>query len=180
LGDYPQATGVFDADSIGMAAVQQRLNGGVDLGGQPLDPPTRAVIGVGLDPTALDQKRELERFRRKIEAGAEFAITQPVFDPDALLRFLDEVERYNLPILAGIWPLISYRNAAFMRNEVPGVTVPDAVMERMAAVESREGQLAVGIEIARESAARLRGRVAGIQVSAPFGRIETALAVIEN
>jgi homocysteine S-methyltransferase len=179
LGDYPNATGVFDADSIGMAAVQKRLNGGIDLGGQPIDQ-TSALIGVGLDPTSLDRARELDRFRRKVEAGAEFAITQPVFDPDALLRFLDEVQAYNIPIIAGIWPLISYRNAAFMRNEVPGVIVPDAVMDRMASVESREGQLAAGIEIASESVARIRDRVAGIQVSAPFGRIETSLAVIEG
>jgi homocysteine S-methyltransferase len=178
LGDYPHATGVFDADSIGMAGVQRRLNCGIDLGGQGIDPPTAAVIGVGLDPTALDRQRELDRFRRKVEAGAEFAITQPVFDPDALLRFLDEVQHYNIPILAGIWPLVSYRNASFMRNEVPGVIVPDAVMERMAAVESREDQLAVGIEIARESVERVRNRVAGIQVSAPFGNIDAACAVI--
>ena len=178
LGDYPQATGVFDADSIGMAAVQRRLNGGIDLGGQAINPSTFAVIGVGLDPTALDQRRELDRFRQKVEAGAEFAITQPVFDPDALLRVLDEVGHYNVPIIAGIWPLVSYRNASFMRNEVPGVVVPDRVMERMAAVESREGQLAVGIEIARESVARVRDRIAGIQVSAPFGNIDAALAVM--
>ncbi len=180
LGDYPQATGVFDTDSIGMAAVQRRLNCGIDLGGQAIDPQTFAVIGVGLDPTALDRQRELERFRRKVQSGAEFAITQPVFDPDALLRFLDEAQRYNIPLIVGIWPLASYRNAMFMRNEVPGVVIPDAVLERMAAVESREGQLAVGIEIARESVDRVRRRVAGIQVSAPFGKIETALAVIEG
>jgi methionine synthase / methylenetetrahydrofolate reductase(NADPH) len=180
LGDYPHATGVFDADSIGMAAVQRRLNCGIDLGGQAIDPPTFAAIGVGLDPTALDPRRELDRFRRKVEAGAEFAITQPVFDPDALLRFLDEVQPYGLPIIAGIWPLASYRNALFMRNEVPGVVVPDGVMERMAAVESREGQLAAGIAIARESVARVRDGVAGIQVSAPLGKIEAAWAVIEG
>jgi homocysteine S-methyltransferase len=178
LGDYPHATGVFDADSIGMASVQRRLNCGIDLGGQAIDPPTFAVIGVGLDPTALDRQRELDRFRRKVEAGAEFAITQPVFDPDALLRFLDEIERFDVPVLAGIWPLASYRNASFMRNEVPGVTVPDAVLERMAQVESREDQLAVGVQIARESVERVRDRVAGIQVSAPFGHIEVACAVI--
>ncbi len=178
LGDYPHATGVFDADSIGMAAVQRRLNGGVDLGGQAIDPPTFAVIGVGLDPTALDRRRELDRFRQKVEAGAEFAITQPVFDPDALLRFLDDVEQFGIPIIAGIWPLVSYRNASFMRNEVPGVVVPDAVMERMASVKSREDQLAMGIQIARESVARVRDRAAGIQVSAPFGNIDTACAVI--
>lgn len=156
LGDYPHATGVFDADSIGMAAVQKRLNQGVDLGGQPIDPQTFAVIGVGLDPTALDRKREIDRFRQKIESGAEFAITQPVFDPDALLRMLDDVQHHGIPIVAGIWPLVSYRNALFMRNEVPGVVVPDSVMERMAAVTTREEQLAAGIQIARESVARVR------------------------
>ena len=145
LGDYPNATGVFDADSIGMVAVQKRLNQGVDLGGQSIDPQTFAVIGVGLDPTALDRKREIDRFRQKIESGAEFAITQPVFDPEALLRMLDEVQQYGVPIVAGIWPLISYRNALFMRNEVPGVVVPDAVMQRMAAVTNREDQLAAGV-----------------------------------
>jgi homocysteine S-methyltransferase len=180
LGDYPHATGVFDTDSIGMAAVQRRLNCGIDLGGQAIDPQTFAVIGVGLDPTALDRQRELDRFRRKVAAGAEFAITQPVFDPEALLRFLDEAGRLDIPILAGVWPLVSYRNASFMRNEVPGVVVPDAVMERMASVTSREGQLALGIEIARESVARIRARVAGIQVSAPLGKIEIAAAVIEG
>jgi methionine synthase I (cobalamin-dependent)/5,10-methylenetetrahydrofolate reductase len=180
LGDYPHATGVFDADSIGMAAVQKRLNQGVDLGGQSIDPQTFAVIGVGLDPTALDRKREIDRFRQKIESGAEFAITQPVFDPDALLRMLDDVQHHGIPIVAGIWPLVSYRNALFMRNEVPGVVVPDAVMERMTAVTTREDQLATGIQIARESVARVRDRVAGIQVSAPLGNIETAWAVIKE
>jgi homocysteine S-methyltransferase len=180
LGDYPHATGVFDADSIGMAAVQKRLNQGVDLGGQSIDPQTFAVIGVGLDPTALDRKREIDRFRQKVESGAEFAITQPVFDPGALLRMLDDVQHHGIPIVAGIWPLVSYRNALFMRNEVPGVVVPDTVMERMAAVTTREDQLAVGIQIARESVTRVRDRVAGIQVSAPLGNIETAWAVIEE
>jgi homocysteine S-methyltransferase len=179
LGNYPQATGVFDTDAIGMVGVQRRLNCGIDLGGQPIDPQTFAVIGVGLDPTALDRQRELDRFRQKVEAGAEFAITQPVFDPDALLRLLDDVQHYGIPIIAGIWPLASLRNAQFMQNEVPGVVIPETVMQRMAAVESREGQLATGVEIARESVERVRDRVAGIQVSAPLGKIETALAVIE-
>jgi len=178
LGNYPQATGVFDTDSIGMVGVQRRLNCGIDLGGQPIDPQTFAVIGVGLDPTALDRQRELDRFRQKVAAGAEFAITQPVFDPDALLRLLDDVQHCGIPIIAGIWPLASLRNAQFMQNEVPGVVIPETVMRRMAAVESREAQLAVGVQIARESVERVRDRVAGIQVSAPLGKIETALAVI--
>ncbi len=179
LGNYPGATGVFDTDSIGMVAVQRRLNCGIDLGGQSIEPPTAAVIGVGLDPTALDQDREVDRFRQKVAAGAEFAITQPVFDPEALLRFLDRVQAYGVPIVAGVWPLASYRNALFMKNEVPGVTIPDAIMERMAAFSGREDQLKAGIEIARESVDRIRDRVAGIQVSAPMGKIATALAVIE-
>lgn len=180
LGNYPHATGVFDTDSIGMAAVQRRLNQGIDLGGQAIDPQTYAAIGVGLDPTALDRGVELDRFRRKIEAGAEFAITQPVFDPEALLRFLDDVGDCTIPIMAGIWPLASFRNASFLQNEVPGVEIPETVMQRMSAATSREDQLAVGVEIARESVDRVRSRVAGIQVSAPFGKIETALAVIEG
>jgi homocysteine S-methyltransferase len=180
LGDYPHATGVFDTDSIGMAAVQRRLNHGIDLGGQAIDPPTAALIGVGLDPTALDRRRELDRFRQKIDAGAEFAISQPVFDPEALLRFLDGVGDCGIPILAGIWPLASYRNAQFMQNEVPGVEIPERIMERMAAVEGREEQMAMGVRIAQESVARIHDRVAGIQVSAPFGKIETALAVVEG
>jgi homocysteine S-methyltransferase len=180
LGNYPHATGVFDTDSIGMVGVQRRLNSGIDLGGQAIEPQTSAVIGVGLDPTALDHQRELDRFRQKVEAGAEFAITQPVFDVDALLRFLDEVQAFGIPILAGIWPLASYRNAMFLQNEVPGVVVPESIMERMASVSGRDEQLAMGIRIAQESICRVHDRLAGIQVSAPFGKIETALAVIEG
>jgi homocysteine S-methyltransferase len=180
LGNYPHATGVFDADSIGMVAVQKRLNVGIDLGGQAIEPKTFAAIGVGLDPTALDPKRELDRFRQKVEAGAEFAVTQPVFDPDALLRLLDQVQHHGIPIVAGVWPLASLRNATFLKNEVPGVVIPDRVMDRMASVASREDQLAMGIEIARESVARIRDRVAGIQVSAPMGKIANALAVIAD
>lgn len=180
LGNYPHATGVFDTDSIGMAMVQRRLNGGLDLGGQPIDPPTHAMIGVGLDPTALDQRRELDRFRQKVEAGAEFAITQPVFDPEALLRVLDQVQPLGIPILAGVWPLASYRNAVFMKNEVPGVVIPETILARMGAASSREDQLAAGVEIAQESVRRIADRVAGIQVSAPLGKITTALAVIEG
>jgi homocysteine S-methyltransferase len=182
LGLYPDATGVFDTDSIGMVAVQKRLNRGVDVGGQELKPATQAVIGVGVDPTSLDRKRELERFRKKIEAGAEFAITQPVFDSAALLHFLDEVGDCPIPIIAGIWPLASFRNAEFMQNEVPGVIVPDKTMERMERVakEPKEQQLAVGVEIAREMIEQIRDRVCGIQVSAPFGNVNIALSVLND
>jgi homocysteine S-methyltransferase len=180
LGKYPSATGVFDADSIDMCRVQDRLNRGLDLGGQRLAPATQAVLGVGADPSAVDFELEVRRFREKVEAGAEFAITQPVFDPDALLRVLDKVDYHGVPTIAGIWPLASYRNALFMQNEVPGVEIPPEIMERMGAFESREDQRRVGIEVAIESVHRVRDRVAGIQVSAPFGNIDTAWAVIEG
>ncbi|GHT21647.1 bifunctional homocysteine S-methyltransferase/methylenetetrahydrofolate reductase [Planctomycetales bacterium] len=181
LGLYPNATGVFDTDSIGMAAVQRRLNRGIDIGGQAL-PPTKSVIGVGLDPTSLDRKREIDRFRQKIDSGAEFAVTQPVFDPAALLSFLDEIGECPIPIIAGIWPLASYRNAEFMQNEVPGVIVPDATMKRMFAVsaDSKEVQLSLGVEIAREMIEAVRSRINGIQISAPFGRVDIALSVLKG
>ncbi|MDR2168959.1 MAG: bifunctional homocysteine S-methyltransferase/methylenetetrahydrofolate reductase [Planctomycetaceae bacterium] len=181
LGPYPNATGVFDTDSIGICMLQRRLNRGVDLGGQAIEPATNAVIGVGLDPTSLDSKREIDRFKQKIEAGANFAITQPVFDYEALLRFLDQIGECPIPILAGIWPLASYRNAEFMQNEVPGVIVPDSTMKRMETVakKSKEEQLAVGVEIAREMIEAVKDRVNGVQVSAPFGKIEIALAALE-
>ena len=181
LGDYPHATGVFDADSIGMAAVQRRLNCGIDLGGQAIDPQTFAVIGVGLDPTALDRTPRAGPLPPEGRGGGRVRHHPAGVRsrrPAAVAR--RGRSSYGIPIIAGIWPLVSYRNASFMRNEVPGVVVPDAVMERMAAVDSREDQLAMGIEIARESVARVRDRVAGIQVSAPLGKIETAWAVIQE
>lgn len=179
LGNYPFASGVFDMDSIGLCGVQKRLNQGIDLGGQSMTPQTHAVIGVGADPAALDLEREVRRFYQKVEAGAEFATTQPVFDLEALFRFLDRIAPLNIPVLAGIWPLANYRNAVFLRNEVPGVVVPDAIMERMASVTGKDDQRQMGIDIARESIEQLRSRVAGIQISPPFGNVQTALAVIE-
>ena len=178
LGPYPSASGVFDVDAIGLVHLQSRLNRGVDLGGQGFDPQTCAVIGVGADPNALDFDREVRRFREKVEAGAEFAITQPVFAAEPLFRFLDAVADLKLPILAGVWPLASYRNAQFMKNEVPGVVVPDELLARMAAVEGRDDQRKIGIEMAREMVAKISGRLAGLQVSAPMGNVATALAVL--
>ena len=179
LGDYPFASGVFNIDSIGLIRVQNRLNRGLDLAGKPSPVPTHAVIGAGADPNAVDMAREIRRTREKIEAGAEYIVTQPVFDPDALMRFMDAVpELAGIPLIAGIWPLASLRNAEFMRSEVPGVVVPDSVIGRMAAAQTKEEQRACGIAIARESVERIRDRVAGVQVSAPFGNVSIAAAVI--
>ena len=179
LGDYPFASGVFNIDSIGLIRVQNRLNRGLDLAGKPIPVPTHAVIGAGADPNAIDMAREIRRTREKIDAGAEYIVTQPVFDPESLMRFMDAVpELAETPVIAGIWPLASLRNAEFMRSEVPGVVVPDSVIARMAAARTKEDQRACGIAIARESVERIRDRVAGVQVSAPFGNVAIAAAVI--
>jgi homocysteine S-methyltransferase len=180
LGDYPFASAVFDVDSIGMTAIQAKLNRGVDIGGKEIDRRTEAFIGVGADPNAIDMKRELRRTREKAEAGAEFIITQPVFSTKPLLDFLDAIQDLKIPVIAGIWPLASYRNAEFMKNEVPGVIVPDEIMDRMAKADTKEAQRQTGIDIARESVERIRDRVSGIQVSAPFANVSTALAVIKS
>jgi methionine synthase I (cobalamin-dependent)/5,10-methylenetetrahydrofolate reductase len=180
LGEYPDVTGVFDVDSIGLVQMASNLNNGVDIGGNPIDPPTGIFIGVGANPCAVDLDREIERYFRKIDAGAEFAITQPVFDVEALLRFLDRVGGYprTIPVLAGVWPLISFKNAEFMNNEVPGVVVPKAVLDRMARCTTREDGRKAGIDIARGIMEKIRGCVNGFQVSAPLGHVETALAVL--
>ena len=179
MGPYPEATAVFDIDSIGLTNMVHLLNRGLDLGGNPFGDPTCFTIGVGVNPGHLDLEYELRRLDWKVKAGAEYAITQPVFDPRQLETFLDRIEPMELPVVAGIWPLLSYRNAQFMNNEVPGVSVPDDVMERMriASEKSKEHALHEGVTIARETLERIRSRVAGVQVSAPLGRVDLALEV---
>jgi homocysteine S-methyltransferase len=180
LGDYPDATGVFDVDSIGLTQVVSNLNKGWDIGGSPVNPPTGIFIGVGANPVAVEPEHELERYAAKLRAGAEFAITQPVFDPESLFRFLDRASKLErqIPVIAGVWPLISYKNAEFMKNEVPGVSVPDGILERMSKCTTKEDGVKMGIEISREICDTIRESVAGFQVSAPFGRAEIALAVL--
>ncbi|NLZ59451.1 MAG: bifunctional homocysteine S-methyltransferase/methylenetetrahydrofolate reductase [Lentisphaerae bacterium] len=178
LGGYGYASGVFDTDSIGLVSLQKHLNQGIDLGGQQIQPPSAAVIGVGADPNAIDFNREITRLQAKIEAGAEFIITQPVFDVEALHKFMRVIAEWKIPVIAGIWPLASLRNALFMKNEVPGVLVPDSIVRRIEKAQTREEQLACGIQIAREALAELRGMVAGVQVSAPLGNVNAALEVL--
>ncbi|HZI93894.1 MAG TPA: bifunctional homocysteine S-methyltransferase/methylenetetrahydrofolate reductase [Patescibacteria group bacterium] len=180
LGDYPDATAVFDVDAIGLTNMVNRLNHGYDLGGNSIGSPTGYLIGVGANPGAVDLEFELRRFQFKVEAGAEFAITQPVFDVEQLKTFLKRIEHCRIPIIAGIWPLASLRNAEFMNNEVPGVHVPDEIMDRMRKAEERaEGaSKEEGIQIARETLLHVKDLVQGVQVSAPFGKVERALDVI--
>jgi homocysteine S-methyltransferase len=180
MGPYPEATAVFDIDSIGLTNLVFRLNHGLDPGGNPIGRPTAFVVGVGVNPVAVDAERELRRFAWKADAGAEFAITQPVFDADQLEAFLRRAEGFRVPVIAGIWPLVSLRNAEFLANEVPGVSVPASVLERMRAAQERgrEAALAEGVAIARETLERVRPLVRGAQVSAPFGRVPVALEVL--
>jgi methionine synthase / methylenetetrahydrofolate reductase(NADPH) len=184
MGPYPDATAVFDIDAIGLTNLVNRLNHGLDPGGNAIGAPTSFTIGVGVNPGALDADHELNRFYWKVEAGAEYAITQPVFDADQLLEFLAELDRreIRIPIVAGIWPLVSVRNAEFLANEVPGISVPDAVIDRMRRAQARgkEHALAEGIAIARETFAGVRDQVQGLQVSAPFGRVPFALQVFDG
>ncbi len=180
MGPYPDATAVFDIDSIGLANLVSRLNHGLDPGGNAIGSPTKFVIGVGVNPAAPDFEREMARLAWKVDAGAEYAVTQPVFDLDQLDRFLDRASTHDLPIVAGIWPLVSLRNAEFLANEVPGVSVPPAVLERMrrASAVGKEEGLAEGVRIAREMLAAVRGRVRGVQIAAPLGRVPVALEVL--
>jgi homocysteine S-methyltransferase len=180
MGPYPDATAVFDIDAIGLTNLVARLNRALDPGGNPIGTPTRFVIGVGVNPAAPDLDHELRRFHWKVDAGAEFAITQPVFDLAQLDRFLKRVEQFRIPIIGGIWPLVSLRNAEFLANEVPGVTVPQEVLARMrqASDQGREAALAEGVQIAREMLREVKTRLAGAQVSAPLGRVPVALEVL--
>ncbi len=179
MGPYPDATAVFDIDAIGLTNLVHALNKGLDPGGNKIGTGTQFVIGVGVNPAAIDSAFELKRFRWKVEAGAEYAITQPVFDVSQLESFLQSVGEHRIPVIAGIWPLVSARNAEFLANEVPGVSVPESVLERMrrANAKSKEHAVAEGIAIAREMLDQVRGEVQGVQVSAPFGKVEMALEV---
>ena len=178
LGDIPDATAVFDVDSIGLTNVITRLNYGLDIGGQPLGEPTAFHTGVMVNPSR-DLDQELRRLEFKVEAGAEFAVTRPVFDVAAFERFLARVESFRLPILVGIWPFESALNAEFMANEVPGVSVPEALVERMRRTSSAQAAAHEGIAIAREIVHAIRGSAAGLQISAPSGRVDAALAILD-
>jgi methionine synthase I (cobalamin-dependent)/5,10-methylenetetrahydrofolate reductase len=182
MGPYPDATAVFDIDAIGLTNLVANLNRGLDPGANSIGKPTCFVIGVGVNPAAIDPAHEIKRFEWKVDAGAEYAITQPVFDPAQLEKFLKQIEHVRIPVIAGIWPLVSVRNAEFLANEVPGVTVPNEIISRMrrANDKSKEHAVAEGIAIAREMLERVRANVQGVQVSAPFGKVELALQVFEG
>lgn len=178
LGEYPDATAVFDLDSIALTSVVQNLNRGIDIAGNSLPQPLSLTVGVGANPAASDLHREIDRFELKVQAGAEYAITQPVFDLEMFYAFQATVEHTQIPLIAGIWPFTSYKNAEFLANEVPGVVVPEKLLQRMAKAKTREDGRKIGVEIAHEMIAELASHVAGFAVSAPFGQVEMALAAL--
>jgi homocysteine S-methyltransferase len=178
MGIYPEATAVFDVDAIGLVNIVSNLNHGLDIGGNPMGSQTAMAIGVGANPGALNLDEEVRRFEWKVAAGAEYVVTQPVFDLSLLETFLRRIAHVKIPVICGIWPLTSLRNAEFMVNELR-VPVPDEFMERMRRADSAEEARAEGIAIGREMAGRVRGMVEGVQLSAPFGRYQMALDVAE-
>jgi methionine synthase I (cobalamin-dependent)/5,10-methylenetetrahydrofolate reductase len=178
MGNYPDATAVFDVDAIGLVNIVHNLNRGLDLGSNPIGTGTGFVIGVGANPGITDLDEEIRRFEYKVQAGAEYAVTQPVFDLRLLENFLHRIEHCRIPVVAGIWPLVSVRNAEFMKNELR-VSVPDSILERMARAASPDSARAEGVAIAREMLIAARQMVQGAQISAPMGRYSSAVDVLE-
>jgi methionine synthase I (cobalamin-dependent)/5,10-methylenetetrahydrofolate reductase len=178
LGNYPDATAVFDVDSIGLTNLINRLNHGLDFANNPIGNPTGFSIAVGVNPGAINPDEELRRLDWKVQAGAEYMITQPVFDLRILEKFLKKIEHFKLPILCGIWPLVSYRNAEFMNNEVPGATVPPEILERMRKKSSKEEAFLEGVQIAKETYQLVRSEVNGVQLAAPLGRVDAVMMML--
>jgi methionine synthase / methylenetetrahydrofolate reductase (NADH) len=178
MGNYPDATAVFDVDSIGLVNIVHNLNRGLDLGGNPIGAGTAFVIGVGANPGLTDMDEEIRRFEYKVQAGAEYVVTQPVFDLGLLENFVRRIEHCRIPVVAGIWPLVSVRNAEFMKNELR-VSVPDSILERMTRAKTPEAAREEGIAIAREMVLAVRDIVQGVQISAPLGRYASAVDVLE-
>jgi homocysteine S-methyltransferase len=178
MGSYPDATAVFDVDAIGLVNIVRNLNHGLDIGGNPMGSQTALLIGVGANPGAFNMDEEIRRFEWKVEAGAEYVVTQPVFDLDLLEAFLKRIEHVRIPVLCGIWPLTSFRNAEFMVNELR-VPVPEMFMDRMRRVDNAEKAREEGVAIAREMVSRVAKMVQGVQLSAPFGRYQMAIDVAE-
>lgn len=182
MGPYPDTTAVFDIDSIGLTNVIHGLNRGVDPGGSSIGAPTEFVVGVAANHGALDLEREVRRFAYKVEAGADYAVTQPVFDAESLERFLEQVDEWRVPVVAGIWPLLNLRNAEFLANEVPGVVVPPEVVERMRVAEESGSDAALdeGVAIALEMIDAVRPLVQGFHINAPSGRVDVALRTLRE
>jgi len=180
MGDFPDATAVYDTDSIGLLRVVNELNHGFDPGGKPIGAATKFLAATGAEPAARDYPRELARLHQKIEAGAELVMTQPVYDPEVLERFLNDTKDLGVPILVGLLPLASYRNAEFLHNEVPGMQIPEHIRDRMREAGGGPSGREAGVKIAREMLEAVQSRVQGAYIMPPFGRYALALDVIDG
>ena len=182
LGNNPGASAIYDVDAIGLTHIVSRMNRGLDIGGSSTKATAQFVIGVALNPTSRNMELEISRFNYKVEAGCDYAITQPIYNVDAYQEFMDKANfSKTVPIIMGIWPLVSLRNAEFLKYEVPGVDVPDWVIEEMKkAGDSKEDGIKRGIEIALRTIEKAKNLVAGFQVSAPFNKAEIAIRVIKE
>jgi methionine synthase / methylenetetrahydrofolate reductase(NADPH) len=180
MGDFPDATAVYDLDSVGLLRLASRMNRGLDPSGKPIGEPTSFFLATGAEPGALNYPREIARLRAKKAAGAELVMTQPVYDPAVLERFLEDIKPLDLPVLVGLLPLASYRNAEFLHNEVPGMQIPDAIRERMRKAGTGPSARKEGVAIAREMLEAVHDKVAGAYVMPPLERYELALEVVDG
>jgi homocysteine S-methyltransferase len=179
LGDYPDATAVYDVDSIGLVRIMDHLNHGCDLAGQVIGPALPIHIGCGADPSKPDQEKEVRRLEEKVRSGAEYVMTQPIYDPRTLERFFSMIRHVRVPVMVGILPLYSHRNAEFLHNEVPGMRIPDDIRERMRKAGSGEKAQGEGVAIAREATLAARALGQGVYIMPPFNKVDLALRVIE-
>jgi len=179
LGDYPDATAVYDVDSIGLIRIMDHLNHGRDLAGNAIGPPLGIHIGCGADPSKPDLDKEVRRLEEKVKAGAEYVMTQPIYDPRTVEHFLGMIRHLKVPVLIGILPLYSHKNAEFLHNEVPGMTIPEDIRERMRVAGSGEAAQAEGVRIAQEALLAVREIVQGAYIMPPFNKVELAVRVID-
>jgi homocysteine S-methyltransferase len=178
LGDYPKATPVFDLDSVELLKLIDNLNRGIDPAGKKIGEGTSFFLACGAEPNAINYDRELSRLEKKVRAGAEMIMTQPVYDRAVVRRFLDDVREFRIPVLMGLCPLVSFRNAEFLHNEVPGMTVPESIRERMKAAPGPAG-VDEGVAIAREMLVEFMDEVVGAYIMPQLGRYHTALKLLE-
>ncbi len=179
LGDYPDATAVYDVDSIGLIRIMDNLNHGADLAGNLMGPPLAIHVGCGADPSKSDMEKEVRRLEEKVKGGAEYVMTQPVYDPRSLERFLGMIKHLDVPLLVGILPLYSHKNAEFLHNEVPGMSIPDDIRERMRVAGTGERAQLEGVKIAQEATLAARELAQGVYVMPPFNKVDLAVRVIE-
>jgi methionine synthase I (cobalamin-dependent)/5,10-methylenetetrahydrofolate reductase len=178
IGDYPQATAVYDVDSTGLIKIISRLNSGVDFAGNSIGKPTAFSIGVAANPTSPDLDSEIVRLREKMAAGGQYVMTQPLYEPESLERFLDDFNEGDIPVLLGILPLVSYKHAQFLHNEVPGIEIPENIRRMMEKAGKQSAR--VGGEIASEFIEKTKDLVSGIYIMPSFGRFETSISILKS